>query len=234
MPNTTNTIPDALVTSLFDLGAHRGHSKTTRHPKMSQYIFANRNNFEISDLTIPAKELEKAVAFMKELGVAKKSVLWVGGKPAARKAIEEAGVRLGLPYVTERWLGGLLTNYKILGARLSYWLDLERDVAEGGLEKYVKKERVVKLQELRKLTRMFQGLRNFKGLPDAMVIIDTREEYTATQEAIKKRIPVVGLLSSDCDPALIAHPIPCNDDTVRVIEFVVRKLADAYEEGKNQ
>lgn len=218
--------------ALFEAGAHIGHAKARRNPKMGKYVFGTRNNIEIFNLQLTESQLIEAKEFMRELGKNKKLVLFVGSKPAARKHVKAAAERIAMPYVTERWLGGILTNFKAMEVRLAYWQNLEKEVAEGGLDKYVKKERVLKLTELRKLTRMFGGLRALTKIPDAVVIVDTTEENTATQEALKKNLKIIALLNNDCNPKGIAYPIPGNDDSAEVISVVLDHLVGAYEQGK--
>lgn len=225
---------DNLIAELFEAGAHIGRSKSRRHPKMSCYVFGTRSNIEIFNLQATEAKLGEAEVFLKQLGKENKLVLWVGTKPAARMYIKEVAMRLGHPYIVERWLGGILTNFKVLEARLKYWQQLEREAAEGLLEKYVKKERLLKLNELRKLARMFGGLRALTTIPDAIVIIDPGEELTAQREAIKKKVPVVGLLNTDCNPTEILYPIPLNDDAAKVIQLVTERLGSAYEAGKQE
>ncbi len=229
-----DTLASPEVEALFEVGAHVGHSKARRHPKMEKYIFGTRNNIEIFNLPLTETKLKEAEAYLKELGKQKKLVLWVGTKPAARKHIEAIAQRLSLPYVAERWLGGILTNFKAIEGRLMHWQQLEREVAEGGLDKYVKKERLLKLVELRKLTRMFGGLRTMTTIPEALVAVDPREEVTAIAESLKKKLSIVALLNNDCNPQGIAYPIPANDDSTQVIAMVLERLASAYEAGKRE
>lgn len=220
------------ISALFEAGAHMGHSKSRRHPKMAPFIFGTRNNIEIFDLEQTETRIQKAEEFLRELGKNAKLVLWVGSKPAARKHVERVAAGLGMPMVVERWLGGLLTNFKVLEGRLRYWQALETEVAHGGLEKYVKKERLLKLVELRKLTRMFGGLRPLTRIPDAIVVVDPAEEFTASKEAFSKHVPLIALLNSDCNPEGILYPIPANDDATKTIELIVERLGKAYQEGK--
>lgn len=232
MAETKNTT--ANIEELFDLGAHIGHSKSRRHPKMKKFIFGTRNNIELFDLEKAIAALTVAEDFVTSLGRAGKTIMWVGSKPAARKAIREAGDKLAMPFVTERWLGGMLTNFKVIEERLNYWKRLEKEVASGDLEKYVKKERLLKVAELRKLTRMFAGLRNLKTIPDAMIIVDPGYEDTALSEAIQKRLPIVAILNNDCDPTGVKYPIPTNDDSLSVVDLMVNRLVAAYEAGKRE
>lgn len=213
---------------LFDSGAHIGYSQRRRHPKMREYIFGTRNDVEIFELSKTLAKIEKAEEFIKEAGKEKVGILWVGTKPAAKAHIKEAGGRTNMPYVSERWLGGTMTNFKVFEGRLAYWANLENEEKSGGFEKYPKKERLVKKTELSKLAKMFEGLRNLKALPSALVVVDPGEEKTAVSEAKKKNIPVVALLNVDCDPTGIAYPIPINDNSSAAISLVLKKLADAY------
>lgn len=219
---------------LLIAGAHLGYGKSTRHPKMKDFIFGSRNNMEIFDLEHTLLKMRAAEAFLKELGRAKKTVLWVGTKPAASASIGAIGQKLHSPYVNERWLGGTLTNFKIIETRLNYWMNMEKEKETGGFEKYVKKEKMLKLAELRKLNRMLGGLKMMRALPDALVIIDPKEEKTAFLEAKKKKIPVIALLNTDCNPTGIAYPIPGNDNSQSAIELISSRLAAAYEEGSNE
>ena len=212
-------------------GAHLGYGKSTRHPKMQGYIFGSRNNIEIFNLERTEECLAAAEEFLKDLGRAKKTVLWVGTKPAASAAIAAIAQKLNSPYVNERWLGGTLTNFKIIETRLNYWANLEKEKEAGGLDKYVKKEKMLKIVELRKLQRMFGGIKHLKSLPDALVIIDPKEEKTTYAEAKKKNIPVIGILNTDCDPTGVAYPIPANDNSRSAIELILSRLSNAYEEG---
>lgn len=220
------------VEELFEAGAHIGYSQKRRHPKMGEYIFGTGNDVEIFDLSKTLAKIEKAEEFLKGAAKEKKGVLWVGSKPAAKAHIKEAGAKTGMPYVAERWLGGTLTNFKVFEGRLAYWAKLEDEEKSGGFEKYSKKERLVKKTELNKLARMFEGLRNLKALPSAIIAVDPGEERTAIAEAKKKNIPVVALLNVDCDPTGIAYPIPINDSSSAAIALVLKKLADSY--GNNQ
>lgn len=228
------TIVSPILEALFDRGAHVGHSKSRRHPKMSPFIYTTRNNVEIFDLQHTASMLKSAEDFFERLGKENKLILWVGTKPAARAHIERVAQNLAAPYVSKRWLGGLLTNFKELSKRLEYWKQLEADSQSGELEKYVKKERTVKLTELRKMGKIFGGLRPLQALPDAVVVVDPKEEHTAFEEAKKKNFPIVALLNSDCNPEGVSYPIPGNDGSSATIAFVLDRLASAYEKGKRE
>lgn len=216
---------------LFEIGAHIGYGKERRHPKMLEYIFGTRNNVEVFDLAKTLEKLKMAEEFLTTLGREGKALLWVGTKPPAREHVKEIGERLGLPYISERWLGGTLTNFKIFEGRLNYWNKLETEEKSGEFEKYSKKEKLMKAIELRKLARMFGGLRSLKSIPAAVVIVDTGEEKTAFAEAGRKNIPVIALMNVDLNPEGVAYPIPLNDNSSAVIALVLKRLSAAYEAG---
>ncbi|MBI2020954.1 30S ribosomal protein S2 [Candidatus Giovannonibacteria bacterium] len=219
---------------LFKAGAHIGYGKERRHPKMKPFIFGVRNNIEIFDLEKTLAKLKESEEFVKSLGAGGKIVLFVGTKPASSSQIESVGKRLGMPYVSERWLGGTITNFKVIESRLIYLDGLEREANSGELEKYVKKERLDKMAEIRKLSRMLGGIRSLKRLPDAIFIVDPMEEKTAFSEARRKNLPIVALLNTDCNPEGISHPIPANDNSAAVVSIVLERIAAAYEKGKNE
>lgn len=219
------------VEALFAAGAHIGYTKSRLHPKMAEFVFGTRNNVEVFDLVKTESLLKEAEEFLKSLGKAGAAVLLVGTKPPARLHVENAGKKTKSPYVSERWLGGTLTNFKIFEGRLGYLAKLEEEEKSGGFEKYSKKERTMKMIEIRKLARMFGGLRPLKSLPGALVIVDPGQEKTALAEARKKHIPVAALLNVDCDPRGINYPIPLNDNSSATIALVLDRLASAYEAG---
>ena len=234
---TVSEIEKALLPELEELllaGAHLGYGKSTRHPKMQDFIFGSRNNIEIFDLSHTLNQIKAAEAFLKELGKNRKAVLWVGTKPSANISVESAAAKLKLPFVNDRWLGGTLTNFKIIDGRLKYWADLENELATGGFEKYVKKEKLLKMVEMRKLNRMLRGIKTMKALPDAMVIVDPKEEKTAFAEAKIKKIPVIALLNTDCNPEGVAYPIAANDNSASAIALILNRLASAYETGTKE
>ena len=222
---------NAEIGELFNAGAHVGYSKTRRHPKMKEFIFGTRNNIEIFDLGKTLAGLKMAEEFLKSLAKEGKAVLWVGSKPPASRFIREAAKKTGMPYVAERWLGGTLTNFKVFEGRLAHLAKLETEEKLGEFEKYSKKEKLLKMAEIRKLGRMFEGLKNVKSLPQALVIVDPGEEKTALSEARRKNIPVVAVLNVDCDPQNIKYAIPANDNSSAVISLILDRLAAAYEAG---
>lgn len=222
---------DIVISTLFEAGAHVGYSKARRHPKMRKFIFGTRNNIEIFDLERTIESLAKAESFLEEVGKNGGLVLWVGSKPSATSAIQTAAKQFNAPYVIKRWLGGTLTNFKNIQDRLVYWENLEREVNSSEIEKYVKKERVHKAVELRKLSNKFGGLKTLQSLPATIVIVDPEEEKTARMEAHQINIPIVGILNNDCNPENITYPIPANDNSAEAVSYIVQRLAAAYEAG---
>jgi small subunit ribosomal protein S2 len=222
------------IKALFDAGGHVGYSRTRRHPGMQEYIYCTRNDTEIFNLEKTEESLKIAMSFLEDLGRQGKSILWVGTKPVAQNVVEIAGTTTNTPYVTRRWLGGTLTNFKMIEERMNYFQQLEKESNTGELGRYVKKERLLKIAELAKLQRMFGGIRTLSGVPHAMVIVDPDEEYVARDEALSVNMPIVALMSSDCNPANIKFPIPANDNAIQVVSLVVKRLQEAYLKGKKE
>ena len=222
------------INELFSAGAHIGYSKSRRHPKMKGFIYGLRNNIEIIDLETSQKKIEETELFLKGLGKEGKVVLFVGTKPNAKIFIQETAQGLNMPYVTERWLGGTLTNFKIIGGRIGYLERLEMEEKSGGFEKYTKKEKMLKNFEIEKLRKMMGGIRTLKGMPSAMVIVAPKGEITAVAEARKKGIPIIALMNIDFNPDGIAYPIPLNDNSGQAISMVLSRLSKAYREGTKE
>lgn len=216
---------------LFDAGGHIGYSRMRRHPKMRDFIYGMRNNVEVIDLEITEKKIIEAEDFLKKLGKEGKVLLIAGTKPNVKNLVKEMSIALNMPYVVGRWLGGTLTNFKVLGNRIAFLRNLEEEEKIGGFEKYTKKERTVKKIKLEKLQNMFEGLRNLKSIPDALIIVDPRKEKTALAEATKKNIPVVALMNIDTNPENIQYPIPMNHNSQKAVLLVLERLKKAYEEG---
>lgn len=219
------------LSELFDAGGHIGYSRMRRHPKMRDFIFGMRNNVEIIDLEIAEKKIIEAENFLKKLGKDGKVLLITGTKPNVKNIVKEMSIALNMPYVVGRWLGGTLTNFKVLGARIAFLRNLEEEEKIGGFEKYAKKERTIRKIKLEKLQNMFEGLRNLKSSPDALIIVDPRKEKTALAETVKKNIPVVALMNIDTNPENIQYPIPVNHNSQKAVLLVLERLKKAYEEG---
>ncbi len=205
---------ESLIDEMFRVGAHFGYSKTRRHPSFKHVVFGAKKGVDILDLEKTGSYLAKALEFITESAKAKKTFLIVGTKHEARKAVEEAARTLSLPYVSKRWIGGTLTNFPEVKKRVTRLISLLSDRAEGKLDVYTKKERLLLDREIARLEMFFGGVVNLVKIPDVLLIIDPRHEKTAVQEARQKSIPIIALASSDCDITHITHAVPANDSAV--------------------
>ena len=226
----------ALVTmkELLEAGVHFGHQTRRWNPKMKRYIYAGRNGIYIIDLHQTVKLLDDAHSFVREVAANGKSVLFVGTKKQAQDAIKEAAARCGMFYVTERWLGGMLTNYRTIRERIERLKELRKMEEDGSVERLPKKERARLADQKAKLERVLSGIENMPGLPGAMFVVDTRQERIAVAEARRLGIAVVAIVDTNCDPGEVDYVIPGNDDAIRAIKLVTGKMADAIMEGKAQ
>jgi small subunit ribosomal protein S2 len=231
MEKTTKT-SHALVENLFSVGAHFGFAKSRRHPSAQPFIFGAKNKVEIFDLEKTSTELEKALEFVKELGKKKATILFVGGKNEAKAAIEKGAESINQPYVSGRWIGGTLTNFPEIKKRVNKMEDLLSQKEKGELGKYTKKERLLIDRDIAKMHKMFSGIVVMKGVPQALFIVDTRQEDTAVKEAKTLNIPVISLSGSDCNMADSTFAIPGNDSAKASIEFFVNKIVEAYKAGQ--
>lgn len=225
-------IVDAQIEEMFKIGAQFGYSSSKRHPKMKPYIFTSRNGTEIFDLEKTKSKLDLAKDFLKNLAKEKKTVLFVGTKKEAKEIIKDLAKKIKMPYVAERWLGGTMTNFKEIKGRIDYLNDLLQKKSSGELDKYTKKEKSQIEKKIASLERYLSGLKQYAGLPSAIVIIDPDYEEIAAQEARKIKIPVIALMSSDCDPADVDFPIPANDNSVASIQFFLKELIEAYDNNR--
>ena len=216
---------------LLEAGVHFGHQTRRWNPKMAPYIFTERNGIYIIDLQKTVKKIDEAYDFMKEVGATGKPVLFVGTKKQAQAAIEDEAKRCGMYYVNQRWLGGMLTNYKTISARIKRLYDIQKMEEDGTFEKLAKKE-VIKLRaEAEKLERFLGGIKEMKGMPGAMFIVDPKKEKIAVKEARILGIPVIGLVDTNCDPDDVDYIIPSNDDAIRAVKLIAGKMADAIIEA---
>ena len=217
---------------LLEAGVHFGHQTRRWNPKMAPYIFTERNGIYIIDLQKTVKKIDEAYDFMKEVGATGKPVLFVGTKKQAQAAIEDEAKRCGMYYVNQRWLGGMLTNYKTISARIKRLYDIQKMEEDGTFEKLAKKE-VIKLRaEAEKLERFLGGIKEMKGMPGAMFIVDPKKEKIAVKEARILGIPVIGIVDTNCDPDDVDYIIPANDDAIRAVKLIAGKMADAIIEAK--
>lgn len=222
---------DPAVEELFLHGLHFGYSKTRRHPRIKPYLAGLKSNVEVFNLEKVLIKLNAAKALLEQLGQKKMPVLWVGTKPQAAVAIRTAAEALGHPFVAKRWLGGTLTNFTVIRKRVQQWLDLERERAEGKLERYTKQERVKINKDLERFAINFSGLEPMHRPPEALVIVDPKEESTALREATQLGILTVALLNSDNDPIMVTHAIPGNDNAQKSIHYIIETLRAAYKKG---
>ncbi|MEK7559792.1 MAG: 30S ribosomal protein S2 [Patescibacteria group bacterium] len=223
---------NSFIKELFEAGAYIGYSRARRHPKMRDFVFGMRNNIEIIDLEISEKKINEACEFLKNLGKENKTLLIVGTKPNIQNYVKDMGVFLSMPYVSDRWLGGTLTNFKILSGRVAFLHKLEEEEKSGGFDKYTKKEKMLMKFKLGKLRNMFEGLRNLKSIPDTLIIVDPRQEQTAFFEAQKKNIPIIALMNIDFSPENIKYPIPLNHNSKKAVSLVLERLQKSYDEGR--
>lgn len=230
----TETKKDAttIVEKMFKVGAHYGYSKTRRHPSSSPYVYATKNKIDIIDLEKTNELAEKAAEFVKKLAIGGKSILLVGTKPEAKKSVKEIAESLNMPYVTERWIGGTLSNFGEIKKRITELENYKKDLSEGNLEKYTKKERVVLAKKMEKLSKYYSGLLGLKKTPSALFIVDARNEHIAATEAKKSGIPIVALVNTDSNIKNIDYPIIANDTGVPSIRFFVETIGEAYKEGQ--
>ena len=223
----------ALMNRMFEVGAHFGYSKSRRHPTMAPFIFGVKNRTEIFDLEKTSNLLHEAKAYMEALGREGKVVLFVGGKHEAQESVRRVAESLGMPYVASRWLGGTLTNFSEIKKRLER-LELLRSQRESGeLEKkYTKKERLLIDREITRLEDSFGGIAAMRSLPQAVIVVDTKQEAIVVKEADSAHIPVVGIMSSDCSREKVTVSVVGNDATQASIAFFLGELAESYQKGK--
>jgi small subunit ribosomal protein S2 len=221
-----------LVKDLVDAGVHFGHRVSRWNPKMEPYIHGKRNMIHIIDVKETIKGLLRAKRLVQNVVASGKDVLFVGTKRQARHAIEEEARRSGMHYVSVRWLGGTLTNFRTIRARLNRLEELEKLWATGQIETYSKKMKATLQREMEKIKTNLEGIRKMDRMPGVMVIVDTRREHIAVKEARKLGVPTIALIDTDSDPELIDLPIPGNDDAMRAVEIIMGELATSIIEGK--
>ncbi len=217
---------------LLEAGVHFGHQTRRWNPKMKKYIFTERNGIYIIDLQKTVKKVEEAYNFVKELAGNGGTVLFVGTKKQAQESVKDEAARSGMYFVNQRWLGGTLTNFETIQKRITRLKDIERMSEDGTFEVLPKKEVVQLKKQQERLEKFLGGIKDMKGLPDALFIIDPRKERIAVAEAHKLNIPIVGIVDTNCDPDEIDYVIPANDDAIRAVKLLTGKMADAILEAK--
>jgi len=225
-------IENALLKQLLEAGAHYGHHTSYWHPKAKRYIFTQRNSIHIIDLEQTVAGLEKACAFVQDLAARGQTILFVGTKKQAQQSIEEEAKRCGMCYVNQRWLGGMLTNFAVIQARLNHLVALENKRDKGELDSLPKKERAKLEKEIARLNTQMGGFKEMTTLPAALFIADPIKDRIAFIEAKKMGIPVVAISDTNCNPEGIDYPIPANDDAVKAVKLICSKIADAVLKGK--
>ncbi|HOE57632.1 MAG TPA: 30S ribosomal protein S2 [Bacillota bacterium] len=217
---------------LLEAGVHFGHQTRRWNPKMAEYIFTERNGIYIIDLQKTVKKVEEAYNFIKEVSASGKDVLFIGTKKQAQESIESEAVRAGMFYVNQRWLGGMLTNFKTIRKRIERLNELE-NMEEAGTFEVLPKKEVIKLRsEMEKLEKNLGGIKNMSSIPGAIFVVDPRKEKIAIQEAHILGIPIVAVVDTNCDPEEIDYPIPGNDDAIRAVKLLTSKIADAVIEAR--
>ena len=217
---------------LLEAGVHFGHQTRRWNPKMAPYIFTERNGIYIIDLQKTVRMIEAAYAFMREIGERGEQVLFVGTKKQAQSAMKDEAVRCGMFFVNERWLGGTLTNYKTISTRIKRLYDIKNMETDGTFDALTKKE-VSKLRlELERLEKFLGGIKEMKGMPAALFVVDPKKERIAIKEARILGIPIVGIVDTNCDPDDVDYVIPANDDAIRAIKLIASSMADAVIEGR--
>lgn len=217
---------------MLQAGVHFGHQTRFWNPKMDQYIFGSRNKIHIINLeqTVPA--FNEALAHVQQIASNNNKILFVGTKRAAGRIIKEQALRSGMPFVSHRWLGGMLTNYKTIRSSIRRYRDLEKQQADGTFEKLTKKEALMRQRQMDKLELSIGGIKDMGGLPDALFVVDVDHERIAITEANKLGIPVIGIVDSNSNPDGVDFVIPGNDDAIRAIKLYVSAIADAVLAGK--
>ncbi|MEG1547179.1 MAG: 30S ribosomal protein S2 [Clostridia bacterium] len=217
---------------LLEAGVHFGHQTRRWNPKMKEYIFTERNGIYIIDLQKTVKKVDEAYYFVRDIAAAGKSILFVGTKKQAQESIDQEARRCEMFFVNQRWLGGMLTNFKTIQTRIAQLRKIEKMEADGDFALLPKKE-VIKLKlQQEKLEKNLGGIKDMKQLPGAMFVVDPRKEYIAVTEAHTLGIPVVAIVDTNCDPDEIDYPIPGNDDAIRAVKLISSKMADAVLEGR--
>jgi small subunit ribosomal protein S2 len=219
---------------MLEAGVHFGHQTRFWNPKMAPFIFGHRNKIHIINLETTLAKYNEATAFIKKMAAQKGSIMFVGTKRQAREILAEEAQRCGMPYVDERWLGGMLTNFKTVKQSIKRLRDMEQMALEGAFEKMSKKEGLMLQRELTKLKKSLGGIKDMVGLPDALFVIDVGYHKIAITEANKLGIPVIGIVDTNHSPEGVNYIIPGNDDSSRAIRLYARGVADSILEGRNQ
>ncbi len=224
--------PSVSMKALLEAGVHFGHQTRRWDPRMKPYIFTERNGIHILDLAQTVPLLGQAMDFVRGVTSRGQSILFVGTKKQAQESVESEATRAGQSYVTNRWLGGTLTNFQTMESRIDHLIRLEDRRDRGELANLIKKEAGKIMEEMEKMNRYFGGVKNMKRLPGALFIIDPPMERIAVAEALRMNIPIIAMCDTNCNPDEIDYPIPSNDDAIRAVKLIASKIADAAIEGR--
>ena len=221
------------IKKLLEAGAHFGHKTSRWHPKMAPYIHSKRNGSHIIDLVKTVEKLEEALGFIEKTAASSKQILMVGTKKQAREVVKTAAEKISMPYVTERWVGGLLTNSGTMNNRIKHLKDLEQKMASGALEnKYSKLEVQRYQEEIDDMNRLYGGVKELSNRPGVVFITDVLSDRNAVLEARKLSIPIVAIVDTNADPSLVDYPIPANDDAIKTLQLITDYVAEAISAGK--
>jgi small subunit ribosomal protein S2 len=221
-----------LIQRLFNAGSHFGFKKSRRHPTVVPYLFTTKEGVDIFDLEKTAASVESIKELLKEAGLAGKTVLFVGTKDESAKIVKRIAENVGAPYVVNRWIGGMLTNQSEIKKRINRLEALTHESISGELErKYTKKERVMIGREMDKLTFNFGGIKDMQKAPDFVLVVDPRHDHIAVTEAASRNVPIIAIMSSDCDASKITYPVVVNDSLQTSVTLILEELAAAYKEG---
>lgn len=224
---------DVDIKKLLEAGAHFGHKTSRWHPKMSQYIHSKRGGSHIIDLTKTVESLDTALQFLTEISAAGKQVLFVGTKRQAQDIVKQAAEATNMPFVVNRWLGGMLTNWNTIGGRVKHLKSLEERMGNGELaNKYGKLEVQRFQEEINEMNHIYGGIKDMNSRVGAVFVVDITHDVNAVREATKMGIPVVAIVDTNADPSAVKYPIPCNDDAIKAIQLVVGYVQQAVETGK--
>jgi small subunit ribosomal protein S2 len=224
---------DVDIKKLLEAGAHFGHKTSRWHPKMAPYIHSKRGGSHIIDLTKTVDSLETALQFLTETSAAGKQVLFVGTKRQAQDIVKQAAEATNMPFVVNRWLGGMLTNWNTIGGRVKHLKSLEERMANGELANKYSKLEVQRFQEeIDQMNEIYGGIKEMNSRPGAVFVVDITHDVNAVREAAKMGVPVVAMVDTNADPTSVKYPIPCNDDAIKAIELIVSYVQQAVEAGK--
>ncbi|HJY98200.1 MAG TPA: 30S ribosomal protein S2 [Patescibacteria group bacterium] len=219
---------------LLQSGAHFGHQTRRWNPKMEEYLYGSENGVHIFDLTKTKPMLEEALAFLTKSASEGKTILILGTKKQIKEKVIEVAGEAGVPFVSERWLGGTISNFPQMKRSLKKLEEMKANMVSGAYNKFTKKERLLIDREITRLERFFGGISTLEGVPEVLFVIDTKREAGAVREASGKKIPVVGVVDSNADPDMVDYPIPMNDDASKALEYVLGLVKEAILEGKKK